>query len=452
MTASKHLSARLSGLLLLLGFVGGVLWMRAPTERWLPWALAPVLGLTLGSIVLQARSRAVELRVLELLRQSEERLRLLVESAKDQATVMLDVHGQVISWNEGARRICGYEQAEILGESYAAFFVEEDVARQLPEKLLRVAARRGNLEIEGWTLRKNGERFWANTLLWAIRGERGALRGFAALTRDMSERRRAEEERERLLTEVGEAVRMRDEFLSIASHELKTPLTSLQLVLEQIQRSVRGSQADAAMARRVQLALRQTRRLAQLTNELLDVARIAQGKLSLHREEFDLGRVVGEVVHHVAEEAAKAGCVLRFEVEEPLIGRWDRLRVEQVVLNLLSNALKYGAGQPVEVSLFAQGKVAHLSVRDHGIGVEPQAQERIFGKFERAVSSRHFGGLGLGLFISRQIIEAHEGRIYVESCPERGATFHVELPLPHALTESPQPATELGASRGPAAA
>jgi len=169
---------------------------------------------------------------------------------------------------------------------------------------------------------------------------------------------------------------------------------------------------------------------------LLDVSRLTQGRLALTWEELDLTEVVREVAERFAQQAAKAGCELKVVAEERVVGRWDRLRLEQVVTNLLSNALKYGAGRPVHVEVEGESERAVLAVRDEGIGIEPEHLERIFGKFERAVSGRHYGGLGLGLYITRQIVQALEGTIEVESEPGHGATFRVVLPRRRVVDKS----------------
>ena len=220
------------------------------------------------------------------------------------------------------------------------------------------------------------------------------------------------------------AVLAREEFLSIASHELRTPLTPLMLQLGIIRRDV----ANTPLEPKIAMAQRQTERLGRLVGNLLDVARIGAGKLEMERDPVDLGVLVAGVIERLEEEIRRQGCAVTVEVGK-VPGHWDAMRLEQVVSNLVGNAIKYGAGQPVEVSLTRQAGVARLSIRDHGIGIPPEAMSRLFGRFERAVSAREFGGLGLGLYIARQIVEAHGGTIVVNSALGKGATFTVELPL-----------------------
>ncbi|WNG55585.1 PAS domain-containing protein [Archangium gephyra] len=252
------------------------------------------------------------------------------------------------------------------------------------------------------------------------------------LAEDLARRAALAVDNARLYREAQRAVRLRDEFLSVASHELKTPLTPLNLKLTALSREIprccAGESHPESLQRHVAMARRQLWKLSTLLNALFDVSRIAQGKLALEPENTDLGEVLGEVAAWFAPEAARMGSKLRVEGEAHVPGRWDRLRLEQVVTNLLSNAIRYGAGRPIHVRAEAEGHLARLVVRDEGIGISPEAQERIFGKFERAVSERHYGGLGLGLYITRSIVEAMGGTIRVDSRPGLGSTFTVELP------------------------
>ncbi|HET6345858.1 MAG TPA: HAMP domain-containing sensor histidine kinase, partial [Myxococcota bacterium] len=234
-----------------------------------------------------------------------------------------------------------------------------------------------------------------------------------------------------LIDELQKAVKVRDEFLSIASHELRTPLTALELQLGNLTRLM--AKPDPLVWRerfsdKLERATRQTGRLAKLIDNLLDVSRISAGRFRLEPEPMDLARLCQDLGERWSDEAGVAGCRLELDIVGPCEGQWDPLRLEQVITNLLSNAVKYGAGQPIELSLRQDPSGVRMQVRDHGIGVAQGALARIFDRFERAVSPREFGGLGLGLFITREIVEAHGGQISVQSTLGEGATFIVRLP------------------------
>ncbi|AKF84073.1 histidine kinase [Myxococcus fulvus 124B02] len=240
----------------------------------------------------------------------------------------------------------------------------------------------------------------------------------------------ASAEHRRLAHEAQAAVRVRDEFLSVAAHELRTPITSLKLQLQLLFRQLRqpGPLDAERLERGVETCERQTTRLTKLVDSLLDVARLSSGRMELQLEDVELGELVREVARRFEMEAQAAGVRLEVDAPEPMTGRWDRLRLEQVLTNLMSNALKYGHGAPVDVRVLGDVELARVEVRDRGIGIAPEDAARVFDRFERAVSSRHYGGLGLGLFITRQLVEAHGGRIFLESRPGEGSTFIVHLP------------------------
>ncbi|WP_158502083.1 transporter substrate-binding domain-containing protein [Vitiosangium sp. GDMCC 1.1324] len=236
----------------------------------------------------------------------------------------------------------------------------------------------------------------------------------------------------RLYQQAQEAVRIRDVFLMIAAHELRTPLTSLKLRLAKLRRLAHEAPEQgirtAALLRELPRIEAQADRLHQLIEQLLDVSHIGAGRIELNREEVELCQVVQDVVEALREQLSRCGSRLELRTGCPAIGWWDRHRLEQVVSNLLGNAIKFGQGNPLEVRVEPETDTVRLVVRDQGIGFPSEAKARIFEKFERAVSERHYGGLGLGLFITRQIIEAHGGTITVESAPGEGSTFTVVLP------------------------
>jgi PAS domain S-box-containing protein len=259
------------------------------------------------------------------------------------------------------------------------------------------------------------------------RGADGETLGWIGTVTDLDDLMRAHQATER-------AIHLRDEFLSIASHELRTPLSALLVQLGSMQRTLHDSRFEpptqlGRVDQKVTGALRHVGRLTRLVDDLLDISRLGKQTMTLEREELNLAEVARDVADRFVEVAQQAGCVLAVHTAVQVVGSWDRVRVEQVITNLLSNAVKYGRGCPIEVTVAADAARAHLRVRDQGIGIAAEDQARIFERFERAVSLQHYGGLGLGLYIARTIVEAHGGGIQVHSEPGAGATFIVNLPL-----------------------
>jgi len=239
------------------------------------------------------------------------------------------------------------------------------------------------------------------------------------------------EDVKRLQVELQEAVHLRENFVSVASHELRTPLTALRLQLALLQRALARHEniESSVLHRQVARLSAQEARLSRLVDSLLDVSRLTAGKLQLQLDEVNLVTVARDVVDRVREEASQAGCVIDLVALEPVVGEWDALRLEQVLTNLLANAMKYGAGRPIEVVVIRHGSTAELRVRDHGIGIDPSQHGRIFERFERIAATSHFGGFGLGLWIAREIVQALGGSIRVESTLGDGACFAVLLPI-----------------------
>ncbi|WP_313660222.1 hybrid sensor histidine kinase/response regulator [Pseudomonas coleopterorum] len=234
-------------------------------------------------------------------------------------------------------------------------------------------------------------------------------------------------------SELEHAVRMRDDFMSIVSHEVRTPLNGLILETQLRKLHLARDNADAftldKMRAMVERDERQIQSLIRLIEDMLDVSRIRTGKLSIRPAQFDLAQLVRNLVDSFAPQVDAADCTISLRAGEPVLGIWDEFRIEQVVSNLISNALRYGGKGPVEVTVYGHNGWARVEVRDHGIGISKENQLRIFQQFERVSGSNVVAGLGLGLFISEQIVAAHGGRIEVESALGDGATFRVSLPL-----------------------
>jgi PAS domain S-box-containing protein len=370
-------------------------------------------------------------------RRAEEALR---ESQRTLSTLMDNLPGMAFRCHpdrtfalvsEGCLGLTGYTAAEFVSGTHrwTDLLHPEDVGRVEQAAEEAFAAGRQLTVMYRIQTREGGVKWvWDRSVgIYRPDGTLRFIEGFAA---DISDRKAAEVERERLVTELREAVRLREEFLSVASHELRTPLTPLALRLQLLQQALEEKCPDAEpLHRHVEAARGQVRRLTSLTDSLLDATRISSGRLTLRLEEdVDLAALVRDVATDFETQAARVDCPLVVEAAGRIAGRWDVLRLEQVVTNLLSNALKFGAGRPVHLRVVERDGWARLTVRDEGIGMDEGVRARVFGRFERGVSERHYGGLGLGLYISREVVEALGGRIHVESEPGRGATFTVELP------------------------
>jgi PAS domain S-box-containing protein len=360
---------------------------------------------------------------------TEDLFRLLVESVNDYAIFMLDPTGIIRTWNPGAERLKGYAAKDIIGQHFSIFYTPSDRSAEKPQRGLKRALSEGRFEDEGWRVRSDGTLFWANVIITAVHDGRGVHRGFAKITRDLTERRKAEEERIRL-AHAEEAVRLRDEFLSIAAHELRTPLNALQLQLATASMLFdpgRGAAPDPSdLARRLRGANRVAERLGTLITRLLDVSRVSMGRFVLDTNPMDLVASVKEVI--ASFQPRTKGREINFSGPSEAKGTWDKLRVEQVVYNLIDNALNHGGGS-IDVSIEANDQVVTLDILDHGAGIAPEYRRRIFvERFIHDTPNMAGGGLGLGLYISHKIIGAHGGHIELRDSPGAGTNLHVSLP------------------------
>jgi len=269
---------------------------------------------------------------------------------------------------------------------------------------------------------RTGESRWFLARALPLRDQGNQIQKWFGTLTDIHDQKEAE-------GKLAEALHTREDFLAIAGHELKTPLTALLMHIQGLQSARRGKVSAAKFDERLEKAARAGDRLASLIDQMLDVSRITAGRLQLEHEQFDLDALIREVSDRFSEEAARAGSSIALDLQARVHGTWDRLRLEQVVTNLIGNAVKYGKGNPIDVVLTVDGAGAVIRVKDRGIGILPGQQEKIFERFERAVGPREFGGFGLGLWITRQIVEASGGAIAVESEPGVGSVFTVRLPL-----------------------
>ncbi|MCA1810579.1 MAG: PAS domain-containing sensor histidine kinase [Halobacteriales archaeon] len=383
--------------------------------------------------VVDASPRA---RAEDELRRTQERYQAMVEHVQDYAIFLLDPSGHVQTWNPGAERIKGYRASEILGHSFEEFYPPEDRASGLPQRLLAQARERGVVEHEGWRVRKDGTRFWANVVITALRNSKGELEGFIKITRDLTERRQREEADrlayQRLLEvrSLEEVNHLKGTFLNLCAHELITPMTPLNVMVHSIARRVQ----DPELQRKLAIVQRNLDRLHRLLGDVLDASRLDARKLNLRRQDVEVAQLVRHAVELREAQAEQKGVKLACTVApEAAVVDGDEDRLTQVVDNLLSNALKFTPpGGSIQLHLAREDGLVRLSVSDTGPGMEPEFLRRVFEPFSR--SQQHETqvepGTGLGLYISKGIVELHGGGIRAESGGRgQGTRMVVELPL-----------------------
>ena len=359
----------------------------------------------------------------ERLRQSEERFRLLVENVVDYAIYMLDPTGTIVSWNRGAERIKGYKANEIIGSHFSKFFLPADVAEGKPEEELNDTLQRGSLQQQGWRLRKDGSRFWADVTLTALFDASGRHQGFAKITRDLTQRQQLEE--------LEASSRRINEFLAMLAHELRNPLAPIRNAVSVMQLT-KAPDPTVNWARDV--IDRQLTHLTRLVDDLLDISRITSGKITLRSHPVD----VNDVALRAVEVARPLIDSRRHELavqtsDKPIIVEGDTTRLAQVVVNLLNNAAKYTPEDGrIALTVSRNDDSAFISVRDNGLGIAPPLLSKVFDLFAQGERSlaRSEGGLGVGLTLARRIAEMHRGTITASSeGPNQGSEFVVRLPL-----------------------
>ncbi len=376
------------------------------------------------------------------LRESEERLRLLIESAQDFAIFMLDIKGNIVSWGAGAERATGYREADILGQPGALLFTPEDRAAAIPEEELRRAAETGRAEDERWHLRQDGRRFWASGVMAAARDAHGALLGFVKVMRDRTERRaidarlqEALQSAQQLRLRAEGANRAKDEFISTVSHELRTPLNTIRLWSRML---VGGMVQGEDVIKGGQIIDRAALAQQQLVDDLLDVSRIAAGHLRLDMRDAPLNRAIEGAIETIRPFAEDHHITLAVSLS-PKVGsvRIDPDRIQQVAWNLLTNAVKFTPpGGRVAVHSRRVNGTVEIEVSDTGAGIASEFLPHVFDRFRQGDvgTARRHSGLGLGLAIAKQLVELHGGTIAAQSEGEgHGATFTVYLPLERQL-------------------
>jgi PAS domain S-box-containing protein len=375
-------------------------------------------------------------RTEEVLRQSEERFRLMIEGVKDYAIFMLDPDGRIATWNEGARRAKGYEASEIIGKHFSIFYTKEAADSGHPMHELEVAVKEGRYEEEGWRVRKDGSHFWANVLITAVRGPSGELLGFTKVTRDLTEKRAAQQALQKLAADLELRVQERTEELLAAnreleafsysvSHDLRAPLRGLdgfsKMLLASAAEKLNPEERDHLQ--RVRAA---AQRMSQLIDDMLDFSRLSRAPLAT--EAIDLSALAEQIVADLrqADTAREVDVV----IAPGLRAEGDPRLLRVVLENLLGNAWKFTRKQPearIEMGRAVKDGRTTLFVRDNGAGFDMKYAGKLFMPFQRLHSSREFEGTGIGLATVNRIIQRHGGNVWAESAPEKGTTFTFTL-------------------------
>jgi PAS domain S-box-containing protein len=367
----------------------------------------------------------------DLLRQSEERFRLLIDSVKDYAIFMLDPEGRVMSWNAGAERIKGYTSAEIVGRHFSLFYPEEARRRKWPEQELAMAKEKGHFEDEGPRVRKDGTTFWANVVLSPVFGAHGDLKGYAKVTRDLTDQKRVEA--------LEKAEKQTNEFLAMLAHELRNPLAPIRNALQLLAKKPTADPAEIWVREVLQ---RQTVQMTRLVDDLLDASRVTRSTVSLSKTRVDLHKVLRDAVDASAQWMQVRQHTLTVSApDEKLEIDADPVRLNQVVQNLLHNAAKFTPnGGKIAIAAMGDGDHAVISVKDNGIGMTPQLLKSAFELFKQGQQGidRPEGGLGVGLTLAERLVALHGGSIEARSEGlGHGTEFIVRLPIQHSAVVAP---------------
>jgi PAS domain S-box-containing protein len=384
-------------------------------------AFAVIGGAAAAAVALAALLGGVLGRSLWALRGSEARFRATFDQAAvGLAHVALD--GRWLRLNRRYRELLGWREADLVARTFADLLHPADRAADAAQLARLQAGEVDGYSLEVRCLTRGGAVVWIATTCAVVRDAHGRSAYLVRVAEDISARKRVERE-------LREAVRARDEFVKVASHELRTPLATLRLQVESLRSALaRGTLDPRRALARADAALRQAGRLDVLVDGILDAAVLSGEEIELHPAEVDVAALVHDVLERAAPAAARDRTPLHLAAEARVLARVDGPRVAHALSHLLSNAIRYGAGQPVDVRVEADDERVRIAVEDHGVGIDPADVERIFGRFERASSWRHYGGLGLGLFLTRRIAEAHGGTVRVDGALGEGATFTLELP------------------------
>src|SRR5258706_1194160 len=377
----------------------------------------------------------------DLLRQGEERFRLLIDSVKDYAIFMLDPEGRVVSWNADAERIKGYKTPEIIGRHFSVFYPEEARRRKWPEQELAMAREKGHFEDEGPRVRKDGSTFWANVVLSPLFGAEGELKGYAKVTRDLTDQKRVEA--------LEKAEKQTNEFLAMLAHELRNPLAPIRNALQLLAKKPTADPAEIWVREVLQ---RQTVQMTRLVDDLLDASRVTRSTVSLSKMRLDLHKLVRDAVDAATQWVQMRHHHLTVSLpDDKLEIEADPVRLNQVIQNLLHNAAKFTPnGGKIEIPAAREGEHAIIGVRDNGTGMTPQLLKSAFELFKQGQQGidRPEGGLGVGLTLAERLVALHGGSVEARSEGlGHGSEFIVRLPLQHGAPSTP--AKEAGGESGP---
>jgi len=363
--------------------------------------------------------------------------RVAIDAIRDYAIFLVAPSGHVLTWNPGAQKIKGYAANEIVGKHIAVFYdAGPDVVHAVHEQL-RKAAEQGRFSYEGWRRRKDGSRFWADVVMTAIKGRKGELLGFVKVTRDLSERKRGEDERARLQSAEA-ALKARNEFLLISSAELQGPLARLQMHLYTLMSSLEDANAPRRERNdRFKLIRREAGRLDGLVANLRQISTLLANAPALDYERVELTGLIQAVVGDASDVLVYSGCTVDIDAPARVFGRWDYVQLENVVTNLLRNAVRQGSGKPIGIQIGAKGGFASVVIADHGIGLTEEQLANFRAGLEQALPVRDAEGFGLGLWVAAQLTRLLGGRIEVQSEPGAGTTITLFLPQEPPTKPSP---------------
>ncbi len=366
---------------------------------------------------------------------SLEAYKLLVSSVRDYAIFLLDNEGNIRTWNLGAQATKHYTEDEIIGRHFSIFYTPEDIALNLPGRLLEIAVEFGRVEDEGWRMRKDGSRFWADVILTAIKDDQGTLLGFAKITRDLTEKRHLVREREEALR----ASSAKSAFLANMSHELRTPLTAIIGYAEMLEEQAAEVDPDTLREHLAKI-LYSGRHLLSVISDILDLSKVEAGRLELNYTEINLRELLEELLGNITPLASCNNNSLHLDFTDEIPAMVvDRTRLRQIIYNLISNAAKFTQDGKITIHAYLD-KIRRdfviLEVIDTGIGMPEEETTAIFDRFrqvEAHTAIYNKGGTGLGLAICKTLTKAMGGIIYAESQPGKGSTFTVKLPLQRPL-------------------